>query len=230
MINIINDVFKKTKVNYSKLIKYGFKNNINNYIYEKEFLNDFRAIITVNENNNITGKVIDLQTNDEYTNINMDINGTFVNQIRDEYKKILTDIKNNCFTRIYFISSQANRITNYIINKYHNYPEFLWKKFDGYGVFRNLNNNKWYAIIMNVDFSKIDNKTGEIEIINIKLKEEKIRELLKENGFYKSYHMNKKDWISMVLNDTIKDEIIEELIDESYKLIDSKGDNYEVGC
>ena len=31
--------------------------------------------------------------------------------------------------------------------------------------------------------------------------------------------MSKKDWISIILNETIKDEKIEELIDESYNLV-----------
>jgi predicted DNA-binding protein (MmcQ/YjbR family) len=31
--------------------------------------------------------------------------------------------------------------------------------------------------------------------------------------------MNKSDWISIILNDTLKDEEITLLIDESYKLI-----------
>ncbi len=74
---------------------------------------------------------------------------------------------------------------------------------------------------MNIDLSKISNDRGEVEIINVKLDDKKSQELLKKNGFYKAYHMNKKDWISIVLNDTLKDENIISLIDESYELINS---------
>lgn len=43
---------------------------------------------------------------------------------------------------------------------------------------------------MNIDYSKIDNKLGEEEIINIKIKKEEREELLKKEGIYKAYHMN----------------------------------------
>lgn len=217
-MNIENDIFKRSVVNESKLTSYGFIKDNNKYIYEKEFLNTFKAIITV-ENNTIIGKVIDLEVGEEYISLRTNTTGEFVNKVRDEYKNILEDIKKNCFETRYFIFDQSNRVAEYIKNKYNNTPEFLWEKFKGFGVFRNTNSEKWYALIANVDYSKLDNKTGEVEIINLKLDEDKIIELLKKKGYYKAYHMSKKDWISIILNDTIKDEEIEELIDESYNLV-----------
>ena len=150
------------------------------------------------------------------------MNGEFVNKVRDSYKEILIDIKNKCFETNYFINNQTNRINKYIKEKYNNNPEFLWEKTPGCGVYRNKNNDKWYAIIMNIDLSKIDDGSGEVEIINVKLNEEKILELLKQKGFYKAYHMNKKDWITIILNDTLSDKEIIKLIDESYNIIDEK--------
>lgn len=217
-MNIEKEIFKKSHVLLNKLQNNGFKKDNDIYTLEKNFLNDdFKAIITIDRNGNISGKVIDLQLKEEYTNIRTEMKGKFVNKVREEYQKILLEIKNNCFETNYFISKQANRITKYIKNKYSNDPEFLWDKFNGYGVFRNTN-NKWYGIIMNIDYSKLDNKTGEIEIIDVKLKEEQVNKLLKQKGFYKAYHMNNKNWISIILNDTLKDEDIEKLIDESYKI------------
>ena len=67
--------------------------------------------------------------------------------------------------------------------------------------------------------SKLDDKSGEVEIINIKLDEETIQKLVKQKGFYKAYHMNKKSWITIVLNDTLDDSMIKKLIDESYNII-----------
>ena len=219
-MSIENEVFKRTNVDFKKLEKYGFKKEKDNYIYEKKFLNnDFQAIVTIDDNGIVSGKIIDLQVDEEYTNIRTEMTGEFVNRVRDEYKDILLNIKKNCFEEKYFISNQTNRITRHIIDKYNNEPEFLWDKFKGYGVFRNTNNEKWYAIIMNLDLSKLDNGTGEVEIINVKLDENKIQKLLKQKGFYEAYHMSKKDWISIILNDTLKDEEVIKLIDESYNLV-----------
>ena len=219
-MNIENEFFKRTNVNFKELEKYGFKKNKDNYVFEKQFLNnDFKAIITIDNSGIISGKVIDLQVDEEYTNIRTEMTGEFVNEVRESYKNILLDIRNHCFESNYFISDQANRINKYIKERYNNDPEFLWKKFPGYAVYRNGNNSKWYGIIMNLDLSKLGNSTGETEIINVKLNERKIQELLKKKGFYEAYHMSKTDWISIILNDTLNDDEIISLLDESYNLI-----------
>ena len=220
-MNIENEIFKRTTVNYNNLLKYGFKKENNIYKYETTFFNnDFKAIIRVGDNGIVSGKVIDLQVDEEYTNIRTEMSGEFVNNVRNSYKKILIDIKEKCFETNYFIFDQSNRINKYIKEKYNNDPEFLWDKSPGCAVYRNEINNKWYGLITNVDYSKLDNKSGEVEILNIKLDEDKIQKLLKQKVFYKAYHMNKTDWISIILNDTLKDDEIISLIDESYNLID----------
>ena len=219
-LNIENEVFKRTNVNFKQLEKYGFKKEKNIYIFEKKILNnEFKTIINIDDKGLVSGKVIDLQLDEEYTNIRTEMTGEFVNNVRESYKNILIDIRKHCFETNYFISGQANRINKYIKEKYNNEPEFLWDKFPGYGVYRNENNNKWYGIIMNLDLSKLDNGSGEVEIINVKLAENKVEKLLKEKGFYEAYHMSKTDWISVILNDTLKDEEIVSLLDESYNLI-----------
>lgn len=43
-----------------------------------------------------------------------------------------------------------------------------------------------------------------------------IKELIKIDGFYRAYHMNKKSWISIILDNTLDNEIIYSLIDQSY--------------
>ena len=119
----------------------------------------------------------------------------------------------------YFISDQSNRITNYIIDKYKREPEFLWEKYDDFGVFRKKESGKWFAIMMTLDRSKIDNGDGEIVIINVKVEPELRDSLLKKKGYYEAYHMNKKSWITIILDDTVSDNDIEELIDNSYSII-----------
>ncbi len=219
-MNIEKDIFKRTDIDFKRLKTYGFKNNNNEYIYEKVFLNNkFKAIITINKDKIVTGKVIDLEINDEYLALRTENVGDFANKVRDEYKSILNDIKIHCCNEKPFISEQANRMTKYIKEKYNNEPEFLWDKFKGCAIFRNSNNKKWYGLITNIDLSKLENKTGEVEIINVKLEREKILELLKVKGYYPAYHMNKKDWISIILNDTISDNEIIKCIDESYSLL-----------
>jgi hypothetical protein len=146
MISIEEKIFKKSKVDFNKLIPYGFKKEKSNYKYYKTILNNgFQIEITIDNNGKVQGKIIELAVNDEYSNFRIEnFNGEFVNKVRDEFQNCLLDIKNNCFNEKYFITEQANRIANLIIQKYDNIPEFAWEKFPGYGIFKNLNNKKWY--------------------------------------------------------------------------------------
>ena len=226
MESIENSIFKRSNVSFDKLEDYGFIKKSDSYVYEKKFLNnDFKAVVIIDKKGIVSGKVIDLLVDEEYINIRTKIEGEFVNRVRKSYKDILKDIKKHCFIDNYFIFNQSNRIYLYIKNKYSSKPEFLWSKFPGYAVFRNEFNDKWYAIIMNIDLSKISSKTGEVEIINVKLNEQKVKDLLDKDGFYKAYHMNKKDWISIILDDTLKDEDIISLLDESYNIVNDPETN-----
>ena len=105
-MDIEYNLFKRTSVDYEKLLKYGFKKIDDKYIYEKKFINgDFKAIITIVDNY-VTGKVIDLEMNDEYFAIKTIMNGSFVSKVRDEYLSILFDIKEKCFENKLFITDQ----------------------------------------------------------------------------------------------------------------------------
>lgn len=218
-MNIEEEIFRKSKLNTNMLIHYGFIKIKNTYKYSKKFMEMFKVEITIDEHKKIIGKIYDLNTNEEYINFRIKSqNGEFVNKIREEYKNILIDIKKHCFENLYFITEQANRISNEIINLYHNEPEFMWENFKGYGVFKNPNNKKWYSIIMNIDKSKLNKKdNGEVEIINVKLDDKKIKDLLNKKGFYPAYHMNKKNWITIILDDTLKDDQIMEYVITSHK-------------
>ena len=213
-----NMIFKKTKPNYDKLLKYGFKKQGNKYTYKIKLMNnEFEAQIIITDK--VEGKIIDLDTKEEYTNIRLENIGTFASKVKKEYEEILKQIKENCFEKQYFMLPQSNRIAQYIIKKYNVEPEFLWEKLDGSAVFRNKETKKWFGIIMDINKNKIDKQNKLIEIINVKLDNKVIEELIKKEGYYKAYHMNKKSWITIILDDTLKDEEIIKYIDESYNII-----------
>ena len=218
-MTIEEEIFKTYKVNKNKLLKYGFTKD-NTYKYSKKIMNTFEVQITI-DTNNVIGKIYDLESQCEYTNYRVkDASGEFTSKIKEKYINILKDIRKNCFEKNYFIFEKSNNITSKIIQIYETKPEFLWKKHPGYGVFRNKKSGKWFAIIMNIDKSKIiPNKKGEIEIINLKLNDNKY---LKQKGIYPAYHMNKKSWVTIILDDTLKEEKILNLINISYEYSDTK--------
>ena len=212
-MDIEKSIFTRCNKNIKKLLDYGFIKENDYYKYQKKFLNADVVEEIIIKDNNVSGNVYDLVSNCLYTNIRLEVDNGFINSVRNSYKDILIDIKNNCFDNLYFKYQQTNRIVNYIISKYSDYPEFPWD--DCNGIFRNKRNNKWYALIMLINKNKIDNINKEIEVINLKLNEEEIKDLIKKEGYYQAYHMNKKMWITISLDDTLSDQEIIKCIDKS---------------
>lgn len=218
-MTIEDKIFKRYSPDFDKLKKYGFKQSQDNFVIEKPFKGDsFKAVIVVNPQGEVTGTVFDLENNDEFLPLRVESNqGAFVGEVRAAYEELLETIRDDCFIKKYYIYPQSNRITNLIIEKYGDKPEFLWEKFPGSGIFRNQETQKWYLAILDVDRSKIqNNQKGLVEVADIKLKPENIEKLKKQEHFYPGYHMNKKYWLTVILDDSVSDEKIMELIEESH--------------
>ncbi len=224
-MTIEEEIFKNAKIDLKKLIKYGFKKEKSIYKYSKNIMSDsFKVEIEITNDGVVKGKIYDLSFNEEYINYRLtDTKGAFASDVKNEFEIILKDIKSKCSTTEIFTSSQANRITKFIKEKYKDDLLFLWEKYPEDAVFKNKDTHKWYGVLMNIDKSKLEkNITGEVEIIDIKLDPIEIKDLLKKTGFYPAYHMNKKNWITIVLNDTISDKEIMNLINKSYMYSENK--------
>jgi len=216
-VSIEDKIFKRAEININSLAEYGFERSKGFWTLERLFMNgDFKAVITVDINGHISGNVYEIATEDEYLPLRVESMDGFATEVRNAYMEILKDIKEKCCRENVFIFPQANRLADEIYKKYGDKPVFPWDDFSG-GVFKNPANGKWYAIVMDIDIRKVDKKlTGNVEVVNIKLDPDKIKDLHKEKGFYPAYHMNKKNWISILLNDTVPDGLLFDLLDESH--------------
>lgn len=218
-MTIEEEIFKKSQVDFNAVEKYGFKKEKDIYKYSKDIMDEaFRIDIEINSEGEVKGKIIDLAFNDEYTTFRIENTaGAFVGQVREEFENLLKDIRNKCFTSKTFIFDQTNRITNLVKEKYGDDPEFKWKNDTGTATFSNKITKKWYGILMTINKNKLEENADKlIEVMNVKLEPEKIEKLLQQEGFYPAYHMNKKSWITIVLDNTISDKDIMELLEESY--------------
>jgi len=126
-MDLTKQIFNRYAPNLNKLETYGFRFVNNKYIYEKNIKNDtFKIIVQIDKNLKISSYVYDLKNNELFLPITIEDNqGEFVTKIREAYEQTLINIRNNCFNKQYFIYPQANRITQYLIDKYLTKPEFL---------------------------------------------------------------------------------------------------------
>ena len=113
-------------------------------------------------------------------------------------------------------------INDYILNEFGVEGERLWIQFPDYEVFRNGKNKKWFAIMTDIEKSKLGLEGSDrISIINVKCDPILIGSLLHNDGFLPAYHMSKKTWITIILSE-VSDEQIKDLLHLSYDIIDSK--------
>lgn len=114
-------------------------------------------------------------------------------------------------------------ILNYVEKTYKSTPEYLWKSYPEHAVLRHRDNRKWYAIIMSVPKDKLGlNGTENIDIINVKCEPEMIGSLRMTEGILPGYHMNKGHWISILLDGSVDDAMICQLLDMSFQLTETK--------
>lgn len=217
-MTIEQNLFKNHIIDKNLLKEYGFKLNGKKFLYETNILNDEFKIV-VEFDGQICGKIFDISTGDEYTNFRIESSSGFSSEVRENFIKILTDIRDKCTENKLFQTKQALAINKYISEKYQDAPEFLWKNLPTYAVFRKKQSNKWYAIIGTVPLNKVNknsNSSEIVEIINVKVNKDKIKEVLQQKGIYEAFHMNKKNWVTIIFDKTLKDFEIEHFIDESY--------------
>ena len=119
---------------------------------------------------------------------------------------------------------KREEIFQYVKEQYGTEPEYLWKKDPDSAVLRHKN-GKWYAAILWVEKSKLGlEEEGMVDVINVKCEPDMVGLLTQTYGFLPGYHMNKKYWITMLLDGTVSEAKILDFLDMSYDLIDGKKD------
>lgn len=220
--------FRNKKIDYDKLLKYGFVKENDMYIYNQKISNNEFKVNIVITNLEQYSKLIDLESNSEFALVDVETSvGEFVGNLRIEYEVIIKDVIQKCTSKEVFKSEQTKEIIEYIRKKYGDELEFLWEKFDDNAIWRNKQNNKWYGLLLTIPESKLQNnleKDGNIdhnktiEIIDLRYKKEEIENIIDGKKIFPGYHMNKKSWITINLDNSVDTKTICNLIDNSYNL------------
>ena len=111
-------------------------------------------------------------------------------------------------------------IYEYVKKQYGTVPEYLWKESPESAVLRHKN-GKWYAVLMQVEKSRLGLEGDtKVDILDVKCDADMVGLLTQTYGFLPGYHMNKKYWITMLLDGTVSEAKILDFLDMSYDLID----------
>ena len=107
--------------------------------------------------------------------------------------------------------------------KFGTEPDYPFTKDFNTAVLRHGDTKKWYGIIINVDKKVFGFDSGErTDILNVKADPLMMGSFLAEKGVFPAYHMSKSSWVSVLLDGTCEKELIEVLLNISYRLTDKK--------
>ena len=212
------EIFKSYQFDQEKAHAFGFVESGKVWTYSCQILQgDFFMTVSITPDN-VSFQVFDQETGDLYPQVHMEsMRGSFVGSVREACLEILYQIRKACFDVQDFICPQTKRIMAQVQEDYGNQLEYLWEKSPDAAVLRHEGNQKWYAVLMRIPWDKLDKgREGLVEAVN--LKHDQVADLLSQKGIYPAFHMNKRYWLSLTLDDSLQDEEVIELIERSWNL------------
>ena len=212
------EIFKSYQFNQEKAHAYGFVENSGVWTYSCQILQgDFVMTVSITADN-VCFQVFDQETADLYPQVHMEsMRGNFVGSVREACLEILYQIRKACFDVQDFICPQTKRIMDQVQEKYGNQLEYLWEKSPDTAVLRHEDSQKWYAVLMRIPWDRLDKaREGLVEAVN--LKHDCVADLLSQKGIYPAFHMNKRYWISLALDDSLSDDDVLEFLEISWNL------------
>ena len=218
-----NNFYKYKKPDYNKMLNFGFKKTGKTYVYKTDLIDgDFLLTVTIDKDG-LKTLVTEKETGDEYTLHLTDAEGTFIGKIRDEYNSVLREISEKCYNIGVFRFEYSYKVIDYVRQKYKDEIEYLWEKTPDNGIARRKDNKKWYLAILTVGRDKLGFDSEEkVEVIDLRADSDELQELIKQPHIFPGYHMNKKHWITIILDGSTDIGEIFERIDKSYILANKR--------
>lgn len=220
-MDVINGIFRNRKVNRGELAPYGFTESGGVYTYHTVLPGSgFAMEVEIDRDGRVKAAITDTETNEPYTlHLADGVSGGFVTGVKTDYENVLTDIAARCFEREVFKSTQAREIIRYVREAYGDELEFLWNKFPDNAVWRRKDTRKWYGAILTVSRGKLGQDSDEeAEIIDLRLEPEQMDATVDHKRYFPGWHMNKRNWYTMILDGSVPTDEICRRLDRSYIL------------
>lgn len=110
------------------------------------------------------------------------------------------------------------QLLDWVRTQYGTQPEYLWPDSPDSAVLRG-GNGKWYGIFMRVSRARLGlSGPGDADILNVKCDPALVDALRTQPGFLPAYHMNKRHWISILLDGTVPEEDLLDLLSASHRI------------
>lgn len=217
----VDALYKKRRVKIGQLLSFGFSESGDGYAYSAGLLDgQFEMTVVVTKEGEVSAEVTDSSSKERYLLHRVaGATGLFVGKVREEYRSVLVAIADACFEPDVFKGEGVRQVIRYVGEKYGDEPQFLWKRFPGNAIFRRQDNAKWYAALLTLQRGKLGlDGEGAVEIIDLRAKPEDVDALVDGKSYFPGFHMNKKHWFTLLLDDSVPMAEICRRIDESFAL------------
>ena len=192
----------------------GFLPRDGGWFLQKDAKNSDFSITYRVEGNSCRVDVIDADSGWEYDLFNVPSSGgVVVSALREEVEAFLAHIGAVCFG----VMPHRAEVLRYCKETYGTEADYPFR--DSTAQALRKPSGKWYGLLMTVPAEKLDpRKKGDVQVVNLKATPERIANPDFQFVF-PAWHMNRKYWISVLLDSAIPQELLHTLLDESYALV-----------
>lgn len=213
--------FPHYRIKKDALLPFGFVPEEEGFCYQTAILSgQFILSVRLDTKDRVFADLTDASTGAPYVlHLVPEAVGAFVGEVREAYTSALSKIRDGCFYRRVFQNDTVYRLLDYAKEAYGSEPEYLWEKFPENAVLRRKDTGTWYGAVLTTSADRLGLSSQEkVEILDFRAIPETIPDLLKNAGFFPGWHMNKKHWVTLLLDGSIPLEEIKTRLDESYRL------------
>ena len=213
--------FKDKKIDFNRLVTFGFQLSGTSYTYQTPIVdNQFLLTVTATKPNQLTTHVTDMSTNEEYVlHLTPQAHGKFVGEVATAYQQVLDQIEANCMVSNIFQEAQVQAVMTHVEQTYGDQLEFLWKKFPKNAVWRRADTHKWYAVLLTVQRQKLGfDSAEEVTVLDMRAQPEVVEQLVDNVTYFPGYHMNKRNWLTIILDGSVPMPTIVARLQASYQL------------
>ncbi len=126
--------------------------------------------------------------------------------------------------------TMIEKVEAYIAEKYQLKREYVFPRYPDYYVFRHQDDEKWFVLVMDVERKKLGlTGDGEVTCMNVKADPDFAHFVAGTPGYLPGYHMNRKNWLTILLDGTVSEQEVFNCIDNSFYLTASEEEKRRFG-
>lgn len=201
-------------VDEAKALAYGFEREGGGLVLRRRLEGtEFCAVIR------ISGRSLEVTLEDEggeYLPFNVKGNETgYVSAMREKAALLLEDMKGKCLRK----TDARQLLMDYCSREFGTVPEAPWEDTPDYFTFKTARRKKWYALFMTIPYKSLGlEREGKLDVLNLKAVPDEVARLIDRKSYFPAYHMNKKYWLTVVLDKDADVQAAQALLRKSYAL------------